>query len=587
MIGFSKFQRWVVVLLAVMSPLSAVAQGVTAVLEPEVIKVGSAGSYSLVLLDLNVQSLPNLQPPSVSGLKVVSLQPSVSQRTSIVNGRRSSQIELSWQIIPLRTGNLTIPGQTLQIAGNAYTIPARTLRVLPESEAERTRFRFNWDLPKKEFYVGEAIRVFLKAYVRDDLRAARPTPSWDLGDGIIAKTAEGPNIINEEVNGVSYTVAAWPIVLSPIRPDTFTLEASTNISFQDPANPRYSNDFLRRQLAQDNKVLITPPTIITAHEVPSQGRLPGYNGAIGNFNVSAETDLKTVNAGEPLTLDIILRGTGNFERIAAPEIPEIEGWRTYPPKVTFEPADSLDYSGKKTFSYLLIPADESIVETPTVAFASFNPYSKAYKDLSIAPITVEVGPAPEGAVSFGFTMPNGSNGRASSRPLNTWRPFKAELGSLSEGVRPVVQSTALIVLQLLLFVFFVLYAVWNWRRQKFRQDEGFARRVSSSKAVRQSLKLATGEATEGNAEAFYIAAQRTVQEAMSRHLSRSQSTGSLTLMEIDAILNREGASPELKDDVASLFQDAEAMRYAGTSQGQSSSLKDALAKLEKTIRALP
>lgn len=587
MIGIRKFQRWTAILLVVLSPLGTNAQSVSAVLKPEALKVGSVGLYGLVLRDLNIQSLPNLQPPSTSGIKIVNPQPSVSQRTSIVNGRRSGQIELTWQIIPLRTGNITIPGQQIVVEGRSYQIPPRTLKVLPESEAERSRFRFIWDLPAKDFYVGEAIPVFLKAYVRDDLRAARPNLSWDLGDGIIVRAAEEPNIINEEFNGVNYTVAVWPLILSPIRPDTFTLESTTNITFQDPANPRYNNDFLRRQIAQDNKVLVTPPANLVARETPSEGRLPGFNGAIGNFEASAETDLEVVNAGEPLTLNIILQGTGNFERIAAPEIPETDGWRVYPPKVSFAPSDSLGYSGKKTFSYLLIPADESIVETPTVPFASFNPYSRAYQNLSITPITIDVQPAPEGTISIGYTTPTSGNGSTLARPLNTWRPFKAELGNLSEGVRPVVQSTGFIALQLLLFVTFATWAGWNWRRQKFRQDERFARRVSSSKAVRRSLKLAAEEATNGNAEAFYIAAQRTVQEAMSRHLSRSQSSNSLTLLEISTILDRESARQELKDDVESLFQDAEAMRYAGTTQDQDRSLQDALEKLEKTIRALP
>lgn len=586
MMKTGRLQPWAAALLLLLSSLGLVAQTVTVELEPEVLKVGTAGRYTLSLRDLNVQSLPNLQAPVAKGLKVVNLQPGVSQRTSIINGRRSSQIDLSWQIIPLHTGTVTIPGQTLDIGGTTYTVPEKSLRVLPESEAERTRFRFVWDLPKKDFFVGEAIPAFLKAYVRNDLRAARPNPSWELGDGIIAKAAEEPNIVSEEINGVSYTVAVWPIILTPIRPDTFTLEATTSIAFEDPANPVYVNDLFRRRLAQDNKVLVTPPTKMTVREVPPEGRLPGFNGAIGDFSISAQTDLTTINAGEPLTLDIILQGTGNFERIAAPEIAGADGWRTYPPKVSFEAGDSLEYSGKKIFSYLLIPVDESIVETPAITFASFNAYSRTYKDLSVKPIPVTVKPAPEGTVSIGFTTPGGGFGSPASRPPNTWRPFKAELGTLSDGVRPIFQKTPFIALQLLFFLVFALWGGWKWRQRKFLQDEGFARRISASKAVRQSLKKAHDAATKGDTEGFYLAAQMTIREAMSRHLTRSQRTGSLTMMEIDAILDQQRVAPELKADVAGLFREAEAMRYAGNTGLAGSSLTDALAKLEKTIRAL-
>jgi hypothetical protein len=573
------------VLLAFFLPAWLSAQSITAGFQPDMMSVGNVGNYVITLQNINTQSLPNIQLPPVPGLKVIGLQPSVSQSTQIFNGYRTNTIELTWQVIAQQAGSLTMPGQKLQIGGQTYNVPQSTLTVAPESQRDKERFRCLWDLPEKPFYVGEAIPAFLKVYVRGDIRASRPTRSWELDDGLLAKTVEEPDIIREEVNGTIYNVAVWSVVLTPIRPDSFNLEALAEIVYEDPENPRYTTDFFRRRLVQDRKVLVTPPYELIVKEVPKGGRLEGYNGAVGSFEISATTDIETLKAGEPLTLNIVIDGTGNFDRIAAPVIPDTPGWRVYPPKVTFEAGDALNYTGKKTFSYLLIPADESIVATPAIPFASFDPYQETFEDLSIEPKSIAVEPAPTEGVSMGF--PLAGNQEPSSRPLNTWRPFKAELGALTSGVRPVVRSPLFIAVQAGMALLVVGILGWRWQRNRFLNDEGYARRISASKAVRQSLKVASEKAAKNETEAFFVAAQRTVQEAVSKHLPRSQRSGSLTLNEISHVLKKANAPDSVIEEIAKLLQDAEAMRYAGSSQQTNASLKDCLARLEKIIRAIP
>lgn len=579
------------ILLAALTP-DAIAQvaTVTARFQPEIVSVGDVAVYAIVFENLSMNRLPGVRSPSAPGLRVIGTTPQQSQRTSIINGRASSEVSLLWQISATREGTITVPGQTVRVNGEIYEVPEATLRVVPPDERSANLFRLEWDLPDREqFYVGEAIPAFLKLVVRADLRAQRPLPDFRIPDDILVTPLDRePEITREQIDGVTYNVVYWSVILTPIRLDTHTIAAAAELVYEDPQNPRYTNDFFFRSRTPERKFVSTPEIEIVAREVPAEGRLPGYNGAIGRFEISAELDSEVVRAGEPITLRTRLSGSGNFDRIAAPVIEETAGWRVYPPRVTFTPDDELGFTGTKVFEYILIPGDESIRETPPVPFAAFNSYSREFVDLTIAPRTITVTPAPADAsvVNYAQVAAPDPSDPATARRNATWRSFRADLGRISPGVRPIIRTPLFWTVNGVLGLCALCFGFVRRRRERLVADETYARRIVGSRSVRHELKRAEEAARSGDAETYFGAAQRTIQEAAGKHFPRSRKPESLTLPEIDAKLEELQVADSHREEVAELFAAADALRYAGMKQDVSV-LQTHHQRLLKLLRAIP
>lgn len=94
-----------------------------------------------------------------------------------------------------------------------------------------------------------------------------------------------------------------------------------------------------------------------------------------------------------LTVDII--GQGNFNRIQAPPLDLGKDWKTFEPESDFQAGDALSYSGRKRFTYTLIPTHENVTAIPPVKFAYFDPTGEAYKVVETGAIPVSIEPNPD------------------------------------------------------------------------------------------------------------------------------------------------------------------------------------------------
>src|SRR5690606_10025383 len=116
---------------------------------------------------------------------------------------------------------------------------------------------------------------------------------------------------------------------------------------------------------------------------------------VGNFEVQSRLSTRDLEVGDPLTLVLEVRGEGNFERIQAPNIPETDGWRIYPPRMQMTEQDA-PHRGVKTFEYILTPSAESVEKTPAVAFSWFDPREAKWKERTLGsePVNVRPGSGP-------------------------------------------------------------------------------------------------------------------------------------------------------------------------------------------------
>jgi hypothetical protein len=144
---------------------------------------------------------------------------------------------------------------------------------------------------------------------------------------------------------------------------------------------------------QKDITVTSPPSELTVLPLPTEGRPPDFNGAVGSFKIAGDLSSPAAAAGDPLTLRMHVTGAGNFDRVDSPMLERLDQWKTYPPKSTFKPSDAVGYKGEKVFEQPLIASKPGPQTLPGLAFSYFDPSSRRYETARSAPLSVTISPS--------------------------------------------------------------------------------------------------------------------------------------------------------------------------------------------------
>ena len=195
--------------------------------------------------------------------------------------------------------------------------------------------------------------------------------------------------------------------------------------------------------------------------------MPGYTGAIGKFQIDPpQLSTNRVQAGDPVKLQVVIRGEGNFARFTPPVPAPDSDWQVFPPLADANSGSQNPGPGAASFIYTLVPLSDRVTTTPSIAFSAFDPERKAHQALTIPPVPITVQPAP-GAVaqrSAESAASSAAGEEADATPVMTG--LMQDRGSASIGLLPLQQRGWFLALQLVPAV--VLGGLWLWdRRRRF------------------------------------------------------------------------------------------------------------------------
>lgn len=448
------------------------------------VEVGREVSYSIIISRQGRGNLP--QPdiswnpadlPEVQGLEFNWAGP--GQNTRIINGRMQQSISLNFRALPRQPGEYTMPGFTITIDGQPYEVAPATLRVVQGSQTAILEL----ELPRDYLYVGEAVPFTLKIRVREGIQASI------LGDGFPEKEGEAFALETEnvqrsqpartEVDGSLWNTITWQGVLTPLKTGQHPLSFALPLEIQEPRSRRrspFDGFFSDGQVVH----LFTPEQNVEVRALPEEGRNRAFTGGIGLFSIALpKVSRSTVQVGEPLTLELTLEGTGNFDRLSAPPLEDSEDWRSYPPEARFEASDNFGLQGRKTFAYTMVPQRPGRFQTPNIPVSFFNPEVAEYVSLELPGVSVEVtgepAPAlPQTAPAEPETAPMDSDGYLP--PL----PEPGPVHSLRPGPSPLWWAAATLLL--------VGTAAMGWRRWQHLQQEKHPTRIEQRRRRQQAAE---------------------------------------------------------------------------------------------------
>jgi len=96
-----------------------------------------------------------------------------------------------------------------------------------------------------------------------------------------------------------------------------------------------------------------------------------------------------VRAGDSITLNLGIVGTGPMELVQAPPLSELPELKQF--KVSNQPLAGYVKDDSKVFSTTIRPRKAGITEIPAIPFSFFNPETEQFETVHSAPIAITVG----------------------------------------------------------------------------------------------------------------------------------------------------------------------------------------------------
>lgn len=571
------------------------------------------GEQFKLVYSINAQAR-DLQTPDLSDFDVL-FGPATTEFTSMnyTNGKATNEYSLSmtYTLMPKKEGTFTIGPATIKAKGANYSSNALTIKVLPPNQPSqkleegatkadikdainKNGIFARVELSKKKVYEQEAILATFKLYTLYDCEITNVKfPEYA---GFLAQEIENPNPqwVLENVNGRNYsTVVLRQAILYPQKTGLINIEgakinANIRVRVERKNAPRsvFDLDSFFDQYQEVQKEVVVAPQSVDVIPLPS-GKPASFNGAVGEFSMTAKLKNSTVKTNESLVLDVNISGSGNIKLIKDPEVKFPNDFEIYDPKVESNiNVGRGGASGSKKIEYLAIPRFAGDFEIPAIEFSYFDVKSKSYKTLTQGPFNVHV--------------EKGANDGTSPQVINDFTR-KEDLKHLGSDIRYIkvkginfVQRGAelfgtfaywlMYIIPTLLFAIFVI--IYR-KRIKENADIEKVRNKKANKIAVRRLKSAGKLLQEHKKEAFYDEVMRALWGYISDKLNIEQAV--LTKENVQQELMKHDISANMIDDFISILNECEFARYAPGEGSEAmdklySQALDVIGRIENTFK---
>ena len=256
--------------------------------------------------------------------------------------------------------------------------------------------------------MNEMVSVEGRLYVRGANSIAKHGhPEIENSERFVVKPFPQEYLREEEsIDGYAYTSLRIPTAIFALGPGEFevgplvTTVGITNSRRNTFVTPR--DRFAPPQMISSDNVLT-----LKIKPFPEEGKPGSFANAVGNFNLEVDASPTKLRVGDPISVDIRITGTGNFDSLPAPSFPESPGWKTY----TSNRVEGVGRGGLEqsvTYNQVVIPMEEHS-ELPTLELSFFNAETEAYVVRRSEPISLEVTPD-SGALAWSGGSSLGASG---------------------------------------------------------------------------------------------------------------------------------------------------------------------------------
>lgn len=382
----------------------AAAQRVAARISPSVVAQGQPAIYSIDYTgpQTDLETVPDT--PVVAGLEFEG--PQVEHSFSMRNNVATMQLRLLWRVSGQTPGIYQIPAQAVSFSGRQYATEPVTLEVRegpPPTPTFDPLLRLRVD--KTELYVGEVTPISVTALFHRRTQVHNyEHPKLPRENFVVKRFPPAGPAPYIEVDGERYQPVEFISSLSALREGDLVLGPATIENVQinvpldasDDGGPRGSQGFPPSffQRMQTRRFTLTSESIrIRVKPLPIEGRPADFAGAVGRFIVQSRLAQPSQNlrVGDPIAIDLIVTGEGNFDSLPAPLPAVTEGWKLYPSKISHENRGTGLDPGTQVWNQVIVP-QQPLTEVPAYTLSFFDPASATYHTVRSDPIPILLQP---------------------------------------------------------------------------------------------------------------------------------------------------------------------------------------------------
>lgn len=349
---------------------------------------------------------PDQPPPApqVAGLTFTYAGRNQSHQFALDNFqmRRVDIAIFIYSVETTRAGRFVVPGQQIEVEGTSLRTPPSALTVLGTGEAgtEAPGQQISAELivPKTTAYVGELIPMEMRVYLGWQVKFSVELDPVVNGEGFSVLKFPRPRVDAQVVEGAQVHTIEYKTAITGVKTGTLTVgpvEIQPVVQLPRPRrrggngmfdDPLFGNMF---DMGPQKRIKISTDKATVEIKPLPPGKPANFSGGIGDFKLEAEADPRKAQAGDPVTVRLVLSGTGNFDRVAAPLLHDDKGLRTYPATAKFRADDEVGLSGLKTFEQVVV-ADGPRNSLPSYHLDYLDPSTGKYVSLDTPPIPVEI-----------------------------------------------------------------------------------------------------------------------------------------------------------------------------------------------------
>lgn len=551
----------------------------------------------------------NLDPinlPVLNGFSAKYLGPSTS--VSIVNGDYHSEKSFIYNLFPNKIGRFQIPAISATISGQMYTTKPIDVEVFespdqaqasntttdqnqaPSADSLKDKVLIMVSAGKKEVYLNERIPLTIKLLVNGVPVRDIQFPQFDK-TGFAVDDFDKPQQGSQLINGVRYDTVEFKTNIYPNHLGDLTIgpvEIHGNVLYKTGQNNPFNqdNDFFGANVfnnffdsyATRPLTVTSQPILLHVSSLPEENRPQDFSGAIGQFDFQAGVSPLQVNAGDPLTLKMDIKGNGNFKSLKIPDF-EAPGFKTYGPQIK-------NVGDEKTAEQVIIPTSAGIKEVPALHFSYFDTSIKDYKTITQGPFAIQVmAPSPDQdfkAVGFSDVS------REPSLPNSNQFSFGKMFHAVHKILRKLCESIWFWASLGFIFAAEVIYFMWSRFQYRLENDAAFARRLKAVKEARQALIPAGEYISKGKTKDFYALLSKALRDYLANKWH--QSSAALSVEEILVNLKTAKIDETLMAKVKTLLEQCDMVCFAGTTfdsdkmRADLSQARDLIAHLEKSLK---
>ncbi|MBK9792757.1 MAG: protein BatD [Sphingobacteriales bacterium] len=474
-------------------------------------------------------SLQKFNPPNFAAVGFDASGPAQSTNVSVINGKVSKSVSLTYTLKPKKQGDFVIPAATATVNGGEMRSNTISIKVVaPAKQSQQQQYNDPFDVfrqqrrqeepsqddiqryvsknmfvrvipSKTSLYQGDQLTLSYKLYylIQFQSLVASKNPSFN---GFLSEEFKLPEPDQnkrpdvEEYNGKKYYVqefkrtALFPTKSGKIAIEPIELSSEVLIPVTDDffgmvvGYEPYEYNFKSNAIDLDIKPL------------PEKNKPAAFSGAVGKFSFEADYDKTKCKVDEPVTLKVIYKGTGNLKLITPPKLEFPEEFEAYEPKVKDDYQNNGSVvTGSKTFEYVIVPQDGGKFKLPKYEFAYFDVEKGDYVKFSLPETEIEV----SGKAKLSENVANFFKREKEDKPKSIYGIKKQYVKNTE-----FVGSTGFWALTVSPFVFLLIGFMFR-KRDYSESDLVFMRRKKANKIALRRMATAKKLLQQKNEQGFY------------------------------------------------------------------------------------